>query len=105
MMRIVVGYPPKAPGPIAIFDLPLGMRLPPGVALSVDGNQPVTFPVQLCVRQGCRADLPLKSSLLKQLRAGHTAKVTIHDPRGRPMTLDISLMGFTNALDQVSPSP
>ena len=103
MMRVVVGYPPQSQQPVAIFDLPLGMRLPPGVKLSVDGNKPVSFPVQLCVQQGCRADLPLKSSVLSQLRAGHTATVTIHDPRGKAMNLDISLMGFTNALNQVSP--
>lgn len=103
IMRIAIGYPPQTSGPVAIFVLPLGMRLPPGVQFKVDSGNAVRFPVQLCVTQGCRADLPLKDDMVRQLRAGHQATVTIHEPRGEPLDLPISLMGFTAALERISP--
>lgn len=102
IMRVAIGYPPKSDNPIAIFLLPLGMRLPPGVKFSIDSASPITFPVQFCVTQGCRADMPLKAELLRQLRAGTKATVVILEPRGRPISLPLSLMGFSAAFNRIS---
>lgn len=103
VMRISIGYPPKADNPIAVFQLPLGMHLPPGVALAVDDGDPVHFPVQFCFQQGCRADLQLKNDLVTALRSGKKATVRIEDPRGRPVDLPVSLMGFTAAMNRIKP--
>lgn len=102
VMEVVVGYPQGEDQPVALFNLPLGMRLPPGVQLQVDENEPIRFPVQLCIRNGCRADVQLESALVEQMKAGTRATITIADPQGRGVQLPISLLGFTAALDHVA---
>jgi invasion protein IalB len=103
VMRVSIGFPPGQDQPLAIFALPLGFHLTPGVRLSVDGSEPTRFPVQICFQQGCRADLPLKAEILDQLRSGQKAQVTIVDPRGREVDLPLSLMGFTAAMKRLQP--
>lgn len=102
-MRVAVLYPQGSDRPAGIFQLPLGIVLPKGVAMKVDDNDAVRFPVQICVKQGCRADVPLKSKLLNQMKAGRTAYVQVQTPRAKSGTvqLEVSLLGFTAALQRV----
>ncbi|KEZ78995.1 invasion associated locus B family protein [Salinisphaera hydrothermalis] len=102
IMRVVMGYPPQIDTAAMIFILPLGTRLAPGVQLSVDGDQPRRFPFQICLEQGCRADFPIKNSLLNKLKHGHTAQVTIVGPKGDQINLKVSLSGFTDANNAIA---
>jgi invasion protein IalB len=104
VMRMAVGFTPRNDQPAAIFQLPLGIVLPKGIGLRVDKGEPVRFPVQICVQQGCRADLPLKDALLSQLKGGRTAYVIARTPRAESGTVElpISLMGFTAAFNRIS---
>jgi invasion protein IalB len=101
VLEAVIGYPQGAEQPIALFNLPLGMRLPPGIELQVDDNDPIGFPVQICLSSGCRADIALDGPLIEQMRAGTEATLTIADPQGQRVRLPLSLMGFSDALDDV----
>ncbi|MEA3253092.1 MAG: invasion associated locus B family protein [Pseudomonadota bacterium] len=103
LMRVVQAYPPQADGAVLVFLLPLGVRLAPGMQLSVDGGEPIPFPYQVCQQQGCRGDLPVKPELMRQLRGGSTATLSMIGPRGERMDLDISLMGFTDATQRIAP--
>ncbi|MCL7941590.1 invasion associated locus B family protein [Halomonas sp. ATCH28] len=104
LMRVIVGYPPELEGrPAMTFLLPLGVRLAPGLQLSVGGGEPAQFPYQVCLEQSCRADLPLEPSLLQSLRGGSSATLSLIGPRGNRMDLDISLMGFTDASERIAP--
>ncbi|WP_280546838.1 invasion associated locus B family protein [Halomonas sp. 11-S5] len=104
LMRVIVGYPPELEGrPAMTFLLPLGVRLAPGLQLSVGGGEPAQFPYQVCLEQSCRADLPLEPSLLQGLRSGSSATLSLIGPRGNRMDLDISLMGFTDASERIAP--
>mgnify|MGYP000347114168 CR=1 FL=1 len=104
VLEVVIGYPQDAGQPIALFNLPLGMRLPPGVQMQVDDNEPIQFPVQLCLGSGCRADIELGEGLLGQMRAGAEAVLTILDPQGRNVEIPMSLLGFSAALDELQAS-
>ena len=104
VLEVVIGYPQGADQPIALFNLPLGMRLPPGVALRVDNNEPINFPIQICLRGGCRANIALSDDLTRQLRAGSQAQLTIADPQGQEIQLPLSLLGFSAALSDVQAS-
>lgn len=103
LMQVIVAYPPQLDGPAMTFLLPLGVRLAPGLQLQVGGGEPAQFPYQVCMQQGCRADLPLQPSLLEALRGGNTATLSLIDPRGERIDLDISLMGFTSASQRITP--
>lgn len=102
IMRVVMGYPPQIDSAAMIFILPLGTRLAPGVQLGVDGSDPVRFPFQICLEQGCRADFPIKPELLDRLKRGQNAVVTIVGPKGEPIKLKVSLSGFTDASKKIS---
>ncbi len=104
VFEVVIGYPQGAESPIALFNLPLGMRLPPGVQLQVDDNEPVRFAVQVCLNSGCRGDIAINETLETQMRAGAQAVLTIADPQGRGIELPLSLTGFSAALDEVEAS-
>ncbi|MCB8887564.1 invasion associated locus B family protein [Vreelandella malpeensis] len=103
LMSAMVGYSPEAQSAVMAFMLPLGVVLAPGMQLQVDDNEPVGFPYQFCFEQGCRADLPLEASLLQQLRSGNRATVSAIAPDGQRLDLNVSLMGFTSASQQVVP--
>lgn len=103
LMRAVMIYPEQFDGPAITFLLPLGVRLAPGLRLSVDGGEATAFPYQACIEPGCRADLPLSPELLQRLRGGSTATLSFIDPAGRQRDLDISLAGFTAASKRIAP--
>ncbi len=103
LMRVVLAYPPEIDSAALVFLLPLGVRLAPGMQLSIDGGEPIRFPYQVCQQQGCRGDLPVKPELMRQLRGGSTATLSMIGPRGERMDLDISLMGFTDATQRIAP--
>ncbi|MBZ9560117.1 MULTISPECIES: invasion associated locus B family protein [unclassified Modicisalibacter] len=102
VMRVVIAYPPQIDGPAMVFLLPLGVRLAPGLQLTIDNSKPLKFPYQVCVPDGCRADIPVKPELLNQLRSGSKATVSLIGPDGQRMDLDISLMGFTDASQRIA---
>jgi invasion protein IalB len=95
VMLIEVGYAPKGDQSLIIFTLPLGISLPQGLSLQVDEGEARRFPVELCLRDGCRAVLPLADETLSSFKSGSQGKVTFHDPNRNPITLPVSLKGFT----------
>ncbi|MGQ7247879.1 invasion associated locus B family protein [Halomonas sp. V046] len=101
VLRVVVGNPQQLDKSAITFLLPLGVRLAPGLQFQVGSNQPTTIPYQVCVQQGCRADMPIEPALMSQLKGGSTATVSMIDPRGQRVDLNVSLMGFSSAKDRV----
>lgn len=95
VMLVEVGYPPKGDQSLIIFTLPLGISLPQGVSLQVDEGEAKRFPIELCLRDGCRAVLPLGDELASSFKSGTQGKVTFQDPNRNPITLPVSLKGFT----------
>ncbi len=95
VLNVAIGYAKNQKVPVAIFTTPLGISLPPGISLQVDEGEPVRFPVEICVNGGCKALLAVKDEILSTLKIGKEAKVTFHDAARRPVTLPVSLQGFT----------
>ena len=98
VMLIAVAYPPEQPDPVAVLTLPLGISLPPGVRLRVDDGEVHRLAVDRCLATGCKAGFILSGQLLQAFKAGLKAEVTIHDGGRQPITLPVSLRGFTAAL-------
>ncbi|NVF16448.1 invasion associated locus B family protein [Vreelandella maris] len=102
LMQVILDYPPQIDDPVMSFFVPLGVRLAAGLQLSVDNGEPIQFPYQVCQEQGCRADVPIEPAMLQQLRSGSTATLSMIDPRGERLDLDISLTGFTDASTRIA---
>lgn len=101
VLQVVVGNPPQLDSAAVTFLTPLGVRLASGLQLQVDNNEPIGMPYQVCLPQGCRADLPVRPELLTQLRGGTTATVSMIDPNAERVDVDVSLMGFSAAKQRI----
>jgi invasion protein IalB len=82
---------------LALVTLPLGVRLPPGIALEVIGREPHKRPFERCLRIGCQAQLLLDDALLTEFRAGLEGRIIVQDTSGQTIALPFSLKGFTAA--------
>lgn len=103
---------------ISLFRLPKDSKLPAGatvivpletlltgqLGISVDGNQPKSYPFSFCNRQGCYARIGLTAEDVAAFKRGAAAKVMIR-PFAAPdqvVTSTMSLKGFTAGYDKAS---
>ena len=84
VMVVAVGTLPGTSNVGLLVMLPLGILLPAGVALQVDGGAEVPLEVQRCERAGCRIEKLVEPELLNRLKAGREATVFFEalDPQG-----------------------
>lgn len=80
---------------------PLETLLTEQLAFAVDGGKAQAYPFSFCNPVGCYARLGFTEEEVGKMKKGNQASVTIV-PLGNPnakVTLDVSLKGFTAALD------
>jgi invasion protein IalB len=88
--------------PMALVRVPLGVLLPPGLNLQVDDGASKRLPYARCHQQGCDVQFELDKTLMSAMKAGLKAEVTFVDPRRQPVTVPLSLKGFTAALNALA---
>jgi invasion protein IalB len=105
VLAIAVGDVPNNDSPGMLIILPLGVWLPPGVVVKVDGGKEVPARIERCERRGCQVELLLKPEVLTVLKSGREANVLfqIYDQNGQPKVVGVpfSLLGFTAALEEI----
>ena len=106
VMAVAVGRVPCTSNVGLLILLPLGILLPAGVTMQIDGGAAIPLEVERCEREGCRIERILEPDLLNRLKAGTKATVFFQavDPQGKRQRLGvpISLLGFTAALNEVT---
>jgi len=73
---------------------PLGMQLPYGTRLIVNGNDPLQGPYVVCIATGCLSDYEASSALLESMKANQALIVQAIDQSAKPFTATLSLAGF-----------
>jgi invasion protein IalB len=105
VLAIAVGDVPNNDNPGMLIILPLGIWLPPGVVVKVDGGKEVPARVERCERRGCQVELLLEPDVLTILKSGREANVLfqIYDQSGQTKVVGVpfSLLGFTAALEEI----
>lgn len=96
-MQFAVGLLKADRKPVAMITLPLGIRLPPGVAMQIDQNQPARIPVEICLPVGCRVQFLMSPEHIAAFKAGANGQLIYQDAIGRSRPLPFSLSGFTAA--------
>lgn len=99
IMHFQVAYVPATEEPVAIVTLPLGISLPKGVSISIDGGEPARFPIERCEVNGCSSAFRLNPDLLDEFLRGLDAIVLFYDDQRKPLEVPLSLRGFTKGLD------
>ena len=80
---------------------PIGVYLPLGVALEIDGGAVGRVPFTRCAPQLCIAVAETSAPTLEKLRKGTAANFIIYEAPGLGVPLAISLKGFTAAYDDL----
>lgn len=93
----------KAPdGSVALrITVPLGVLIPAGLNLTIDGNSVGDVGFVACFPDGCMTQVGMSDEVLGALKAGVQATVTVHDFDNQPIALPLSLSGFTAAFDDL----
>jgi len=76
---------------------PLGVFLPTGIALEIDGAAVGRVPYARCTRQVCYATATASPDMFEKMRKGSAANFIIYQGPGLGMPMKISLNGFSAA--------
>lgn len=77
---------------------PIGVFLPTGVALEIDGNAVGRVPFTRCMPQVCMAFAEATPDTLAKLKKGKEANFIIYEAPGIGLPMKLSLQGFTASL-------
>jgi invasion protein IalB len=80
---------------------PLGVLLPPGVALRIDEEDAGRLPFLQCLANGCIAQLAMDDKLVDKLKSGKTATLGIFQTPEQGVGVPAPLAGFKEAYEQL----
>ena len=78
---------------------PIGVFLPTGVALEIDGNAVGRVPFTRCMPQICMAFAEASADTLSKMKKGKLANFIIYEAPGIGLPMKLSLSGFTASLE------
>lgn len=80
---------------------PIGVFLPTGVALEIDGNAVGRVPFTRCMPQVCMAFAEASPETLAKMKKGNEANFIIYEAPGIGLPMKLSLEGFSAALGEL----
>ncbi len=80
---------------------PIGVFLPTGVALEIDGNAVGRVPFTRCMPQVCMAFAEASPDTLTKMKKGKEANFIIYEAPGIGLPMKLSLGGFSAALAEL----
>ena len=78
--------------------VPLGVLLPTGLGLKIDGQDVGNAPFLKCGKRGCVAEVVLQDEVINKMKTGNTAMFIIFDTPEAGIGIPVSLQGFGDAL-------
>jgi invasion protein IalB len=78
--------------------VPLGVLLPTGIGLKIDGQDVGNAPFLKCSRRGCVAEVVLQDDIITKMKKGTTAMFIIFDTPEAGIGIPVALQGFGDAL-------
>lgn len=108
VLRVALRKTPGAKGPkgeaiaaVIQIDAPLGVLLPAGVEVTIDGTPIGRAGFQVCDGRACIASEPVPADFVNKMKAGSKAVMTVLAVNGEKASIDISLNGFTKSFDSL----
>ena len=97
---VAVGRPGPDKPLLASLTVPLGVNLPAGITLWIEGDEKAVRrpPLLFCIRAGCEANMRMDEAMLGAFKQHLTGMLSFTMVDGRQVALPISLRGFTHAL-------
>ncbi len=85
--------------------VPIHVRLPEGVTLTVDGEKKAAAQYVMCIPQSqqqpaaCVAQAELTEDFISALRKGNELALVVVNPQNKPIGIRLSLVGFSKTFD------
>lgn len=83
------------------IDAPLGVLLPAGVRIDIDGREIGRAQFQVCDSRACIASEPVPPQFVDQMKAGAKSVMTLTAVNGETAPVEISLNGFTKSFNDL----
>lgn len=84
---------------LLILAVPPAMLLRPGVQVKIDESEPVRAAYSICYPNFCFAEAAIKDDYVASMKRGNKIALTSLNQQAKPVTIEISLSGFTAAYD------
>lgn len=101
LLSVVVRLPPKTREPGMMIHLPLGLFLPAGVILQLEGQKPQQLQVQTCDSKGCYVGTAVSSSMLAALKQNKHLTIIFEDLPKNKISVPVPLKGFAEAYQKI----
>ncbi|MBO9440143.1 invasion associated locus B family protein [Sulfitobacter sp. R18_2] len=102
-MIVALAWSPPGETLLAQVSLPLGSDLTKPPLLSVDGVIVGSFFWSRCIVTGCLIEASLSASQIGALIEGKSASFTIAQPNAGDISIPVSLTGFAEGLEKITP--
>jgi invasion protein IalB len=102
MLRMEVGFIPGSEHALLLITVPLGVAIKSGLGFSIDDDKARPVDFYVCIADGCRAALPMDTTLIRTMKRGRKGQVAITELSGRVLNIGISLSGFTKAYKSIA---
>jgi invasion protein IalB len=90
-----------ASGLAMLLALPHGLFLPAGASYQIDSGAKATAPIQTSDQNGAYAAVPLTAAILAAMKVGTHLNIGMESVTRKPVTIPVSLAGFTAAIDKL----
>jgi invasion protein IalB len=84
-----------------VIQTPLGILLPGGVSIDIDGADRTALELQTCDNNGCYASTPMSDALLASMTRGEKFNIGLQNLGKQPVTVTGTLVGFTAAFQRI----
>jgi invasion protein IalB len=84
-----------------VIVLPLGIMLPDGVRLAIDGKQHFPFEVRYCTADGCYAYINLPGGVVDQMKRAMKVEILFRTLEKKDMRLPVDMKGLGAGLQAV----
>jgi invasion protein IalB len=85
---------------LVFANTPLGIFLPAGIALKVDEQKQISYPLQNCTNDGCHTAFPLDAKLSQSMSEGKAVRLGVMALNQQSITITFNLKGFKEAFSQ-----
>jgi invasion protein IalB len=97
VLHVQIGYLGGDDKPRILITAPLGVALPPGIGLTLDGDKPLVLPFETCQQEGCASFAVLDKDVLNRFLKGKQLVVRYVDASRSGVDVPVRLEGLDSA--------
>ena len=101
VLTVTIRKQPKDGAMAMLLALPHGLFIPAGASYQIDASEKKTVAIQTSDQNGAYAAVPLNADLIKALKTGTSLNIGMESVTRNPVTIPVSLNGFTAAIDKL----